>query len=296
MTAPIPAIEPDLVTVVMPARNEREWIGEQLTALGRQSYPGDWELVVVDDGSTDGTADVVRELIDELPRVRIVSPRVRGLNAARNRGAEVADGALLAYCDADDVVSVGWLQALVEAAPEAHIVGGPLEHLLLNPGAMLRHWVPQQVPSALSQHSKFLEFAPGGNCAIWTVVARELGWNEIFRFGGSDLDFCWRAKLSGYTLGFAPQAVVHRRFPDDPISLARTHFRYGSAEPMLYRHFRESGMSRTSRADVVAAWRRLLGELPGAVRGSEVRGDWLRRFGLRAGRVAGSLRHRTLYL
>ncbi len=291
-----PTGAPRLITVVIPARDEEDLIGEQLDALAAQVYEGRWEVVVVDDGSRDGTRRVASGRSGSLPDLRIVDGGGRGLSAARNLGVREAGGDLVAFCDADDVVVSGWLAALAAAAPGSHIVGGPLEHLRLNQSELLRGWVPQEVPDALHRHSHFLEFAPGGNCAIWTAVAERIGWDESLRFGGTDLDFCWRAALDGYEFELAPGALIHRRFPDRPLELLLTFFRYGASEPLLYRRFRSQGMRRTSREEVTTAWRRLLGQVPELRSSPQIRGDWLRKLGLRLGRIAGSLRHRVVYL
>src|SRR4051794_16576472 len=106
---------PRLLTVVLPVRDAEAYLAEQLAALGRQTYTGEWEVVVVDNGCTDGTLAVVDAWRARLPDVRVVAAPRRGLNRARNAGAAAARGELLAFCDADDVVCDGWLTALVDA-------------------------------------------------------------------------------------------------------------------------------------------------------------------------------------
>ncbi|MYR59535.1 glycosyltransferase, partial [Streptomyces sp. SID625] len=78
--------------------------------LGRQTYQGPWEVVVVDNGSVDGTPEVARAARAVLPALRIVDARDRaGESYARNRGIAEARGDLVAFCDADDVAAEGWL-------------------------------------------------------------------------------------------------------------------------------------------------------------------------------------------
>jgi glycosyltransferase involved in cell wall biosynthesis len=88
-----------LVTVVMPAYNAEAWIGEAVDSVLAQTMP-DWELIVVDDGSTDGTAGAVRQYADR--RIRLVSQPNRGPSAARNRGIALARGRYVSLLDADD--------------------------------------------------------------------------------------------------------------------------------------------------------------------------------------------------
>src|SRR4051812_28957961 len=97
---------PDLVSVVIPARNAARLLPLQLAALAKQTYAGTWEVVVADHRSADGTARVASEWAARLPCLRVVSVGRRGgANVARNEGARAARGEVLAFCDADDVAS-----------------------------------------------------------------------------------------------------------------------------------------------------------------------------------------------
>lgn len=287
---------PELVSVVMPARDEETHIGAQLEALAKQTYTGPWELVVVDNGSTDGTVSVVERWAAKLPASTVVDASARrGLSYAKNMGIAWARGDLLAFCDADDVVSPGWLAALVEGAADADVVGGPFEYETLN-DPLRRAWRPEKEWTALEVGFGFLPYAPGGNCAIWAPVALELGWNEAFAFGGDDQDFSWRVQLAGYRMAFAPGAVVQLRFRRGLGGLARQWYSYGKAGPLLYRTFRGVGMPRSDVGETYRVWRWLAKRSPGLVRSGARRGNWIRVASLRAGRVVGSVKCRTLFL
>lgn len=290
-----PAAPPQLVTVVIPARDEEALIEHQLEALAQQDHTGDWEVVVVDDGSRDRTGKVAQTHRHALPDLRVIrTDRDRyGLNAARNLGAEHARGDLVAFCDADDVVSTGWLGALVRAAPGSHIVGGPLDHKLLNGHPLVSSWQPA-VNEALDVQGGFLEYAPGGNCAIWRDVALAVRWDEGLRFAGSDLDFNWRAQLLGYEVGFAPGALVHRRVASSSMALAHRWFQYGKIWPLLYRRYRDHGMPAPDRAEVVRTWKWLLTNAP-ITRDAGHAGDWMRRAAFRFGCLVGSVRYGAVY-
>src|SRR5205807_9629623 len=122
-----------VASVILCVRNGASTIGDQLAALARQTCPDPWEVVVVDNGSSDGTAGVVQQWRDRLPGLRIVSANQGvGLAYARNVGSHAASGRILAFCDADDVADPGWLAGLIAGAGEADIVGGRLDLELLN--------------------------------------------------------------------------------------------------------------------------------------------------------------------
>jgi glycosyltransferase involved in cell wall biosynthesis len=89
----------ELVSTIMPVFNGEAYIAEAIGSVIAQSYPH-WELIVVDDGSTDGSARVVERFHD--PRIRTVHQPNQGLAGARNTGIRVAQGAYLAFLDADD--------------------------------------------------------------------------------------------------------------------------------------------------------------------------------------------------
>ncbi|RYH01458.1 glycosyltransferase family 2 protein [Salipiger sp. IMCC34102] len=99
------------VTLVVPAYNTARTLEDTLSALLAQTFR-DFEIVVVDDGSTDSTASVVRSLQRD-PRLRLVQQRNRGLAGARNTGIAEAKGALIGFCDADDLWEPWKLQAHV---------------------------------------------------------------------------------------------------------------------------------------------------------------------------------------
>jgi glycosyltransferase involved in cell wall biosynthesis len=277
-------------------RNCAAYVGDQMAALAAQTYDGAWELVVVDNGCSDGSMDVVEAYRDRLALLRVVdASRRRGLNYARNVGVDAARGDFLAFCDADDAAAPGWLAGMATGAARADIVGGELELEELNNPVVGREWERAEPLRALPTGG-FVPFAPGGNCGIWTDVAREIGWDEAFAYGGSDVEFGWRAQLAGFSATFVPEAVMCLRFRDSLPALMRQHFRYGLSEPHLYRRFGPHGMSRSDAREAVESWRWLASNVSRLRAGEGKRGHWLRVAALRTGRVCGSLRWRVLYL
>lgn len=285
------------VSIIVPARNAASTIDEQLAALARQVADRPTEVVVVDNGSTDGTAARARGWADRIPALVVLSiPQPLGASGARNAGAQEAGGELLVFCDADDVAAPGWLAALVDAAPRCDMIGGPVDVRSLNSGtsgfARDLHLQP-----TLTRALGFLPFLLSGNLAVWARVFNDLGgWNERYR-NGEDVELSWRAQLRGYQLGWAPDAVMQYRIPEDDSSISRKVYRFGRAESQLYRDFGPHGMPRSNLRIAARQWGWGVARLPLLLQpSSPYRPVFARKIGYRAGRLVGSARHRVLYL
>lgn len=284
-------------SVVIPARNAARYLPEQLASLANQTYTGRWEVVVADNGSTDRTVEVARAWSARLPRLRITMAAPRGANAARNAGAAEAEGDVVAFCDADDRASPGWLEALVSATGHAEIATGRLEYELLN-DAHVRTWrsPPAVDADGLHRGMDFLPYAPSGNLAVRASVFRKMGgFPTSYRGGCDEVSFCWRAQLAGYHIAVAPEAVVHYRYRDRRRDLMRQFAGIGFMQPRLFREFRSAGMPRRTAAKALREWRAVTKGIavphPAATREA-----WIASAALLAGRLAGSVQQRVLYL
>lgn len=99
-----------MVTVVIPCRNGEKWVKRCIESLLQQTYE-DIEIIVVDDGSADNTAEVVKSIQDD--RVRMIWQSNAGVSSARNRGIEEAKGEWIVFVDSDDYVEKTYLQSLL---------------------------------------------------------------------------------------------------------------------------------------------------------------------------------------
>ncbi|MGE7436338.1 glycosyltransferase [Kitasatospora sp. NPDC001175] len=285
------------VSVVIPARNAAATIASQLAALWRQTYPGPWEVVVVDNGSHDGTGEVLRSWQLRMPQLKVVSaPASGGANHARNIGCRHARGELVLCCDADDLVAPDWMTAMVETLRTSPAVGGSMERRMLNGSVALAARPPRGADRLLDTFG-FLPYPLGANCGFHKELWRRLGgFDESYRYGSDDVEFFWRAQLAGYRLDFAPDAVVHYRLRAEPRAIVHQQYRYGRSHAKLYRDFGPHGMPRSRPAEAARAWWGLLLHARDLAASPESRGAWLAVLALRAGRIAGTLRHRRRYL
>ena len=284
---------PRCISVIVPVRNGGALIEQQLAALAAQRYDGEWEVLVVDNGSTDGTPERAQRWASKLPRLRVIDASERaGSSFARNRGAQEASGDFLAFCDADDVVVPEWLASLAAAATSFDAVTGPQDASVVNPPAVQAWRTPRAegLPRA-----GFLPYAPSCNLGAWaTVWERTGGFNEEYP-QAHDVEWSWRAQLASFTLGYAPEAVVHYRYRTSARSVARQAYASGLDAARLFRDYRAHGMGRAGARKVLRTWVWTVFRLPYALSATK-RGIWLRRAGEAAGRIAGSVRFHVLFL
>jgi glycosyltransferase involved in cell wall biosynthesis len=291
-----PRQSPRLISVLIPLLNSAKTLPHQLEALRAQDYAGAWEVVIVDNGSTDASVEIAERRVKQFPRGRVVrAVDRRSAGHARNAGASHASGDFLAFTDADDVARPGWLTALAEGARLGDLVAGGVDVNGLN-DERSRSWhaIP---PRERALHGfRFLPFASGTNTGVWADVFERLGGFDEDAMAGEDIEFSWRAQLASYRVVWAPSAVVHYRLRSRVGSLARQHYGYGTSGPSLYRRFRGSGMPRPRLAETLRRWAWLLCTWPAALWSERVRGRWALEAALACGRISGSLRNRVLFI
>lgn len=294
MTDPSPTL-PD-VTVVLCLRDAAPTMQRQLDALAAQDYEPGWELIVVDNGSTDDTPRIAAAMRNRLPGLRIVDASDRvGLAHARNVGCRAARGDILLFCDGDDEVARGWISAMVRASRTADVLGGLLDRTRLTEPKWLTP--ERRRTQSLQPWPGFLAFPSGANCAIRASVFHALGgFDESYVRGTEDTHLFWRAQLAGYTARFVPDAVVHYRERRRLRDVARQHYGYGVQQPHLFRDFRREGMPPSRWKHGVRTWLHLVLYAPRYWRSTATRREWVRVAARHTGRIVGSVRWRVLYL
>lgn len=276
------------ISVVVAVLNGMPWIEHQLEALSTQDVPCDWEVIVADNGSQDATAACVRAWTERDPRFRLVDASARsGAGAARNIGVQAARGHNLAFCDADDVVQPGWLAGLVATLAEADVVAGVFDFGSLN-GRPPSNPIP-----AGTRQMGFLPFALGANLAVSRDAFETVGGFCETIPPSEDTDLSWRLQLAGYQFAVSSAAAVAKRDHAAGMPSLRAAWHYGLCAPLLFRQYRRRGMKRDLRL-AVKTWVWLVVASPGLFAGS-VRRRWVRSFGERAGRLAGSVRYRAFF-
>ena len=187
------------VSVVVPARNAAPTLRRQLDALDRQTFEREFLVVVVDNGSADGTDEVATAYRPEHYRLRVVrEPRV-GINIARNTGVATAPDGMVFLCDADDEVAEDWLATMASALRPGTWVGGVLDYARLNSPRTRRVW-NAPVRSVHRPTDPYVDDTKGCNCGFTRAMWAELGGfdERLSGTGGDENEMFMRAYHAGY--------------------------------------------------------------------------------------------------
>ncbi|HEY1741042.1 MAG TPA: glycosyltransferase family A protein [Acidimicrobiia bacterium] len=289
-------MNPGDLSVVVPCHNVGSTLAEQLDALLAQDCGGafEFEVVLVENRSTDDTLAVARTYAARDSRVRVVTADARGgASYARNTGIRAAGAQMVVLCDGDDIVRPGWLAAMANGLAEHPVVTGPVNADLLNPAWLVRTRgaLPMDAPRKLLGR---IPIAPSGNIAMRRDVWEKVGGYDEDIDVGEDQEFCIRLWEQHIPIHFAPGAEIAYRYRTDARSLFRQGRFYGRGRPLVYRRAAAAGV----RAPRFAGWRSwllLVAWLP-RLRSVEGRASWCWLAGVRLGQLEGSLRQRSLYL
>jgi len=224
------------ISVVVCSYNGAKTIRECFEGLLRVDYPN-YEVIVVNDGSSDRTAAITQEY-----GFRLISGANRGLSSARNTGLEAAMGDIVAYIDDDAYPDPHWLTYLADSFRSTSHVGvggpniapcgdGPIAECVANaPGG----------PVHVLLSDREAEHIPGCNMAFRKTALEAIGgFDPQFRTAGDDVDVCWRLQEKGGTLGFHPAAVVWHHRRNSIGAYWKQQRGYGRAEALLERKWPE---------------------------------------------------------
>ncbi|QBJ97855.1 glycosyltransferase [Rhodococcus sp. ABRD24] len=291
---------PTLVSVIIAAHHALDLIDVQLTALAAQDYAGAFEVIVSDNAANDGLeSHILRHPLRADLRLRYVdSSDRRGPAHARNTGVSIAGGDLLAFCDHDDRVHPSWLTEMVRVATRHDAVGGAIETVSIN-SPEVAAWRPIPDPTKLCEVPGYFPIAYGCTLAVWSDVFQSIGgYNENFDAGGEDKDISWRIQREGFTLGYAPDAVVAYRLRGTYRGLWSQMRSYGQSDAKLYAEHRRYGLPRPTvlvQLNLIAGIVLLNPLVPKRIRRIPV-GHWVMHVAALWGRIRGSVQYRVFYI
>lgn len=229
------------VSVIVPAYNAQDTIFGVIGKILSQPYEGEWELIIVDDGSTDRTP----EKVQAHSRARYIRQDNAGPASARNRGASAARGEILLFTDSDCYPCAAWIKRMVSGftSEKIGVVSGSYD--IANPGAPLSRAIHAEI---LYRHRHLMPEFPrvfgSYNFAVRRdVFERAGGFNENYRHAsGEDNDLSYKILSAGYRIRFLQDALVAHVHQEDIRKYLKEQFRHGFWRMKIYAdHPRMSG-------------------------------------------------------
>ncbi len=223
---------PPRISVVICAYNAERTMDACLASLRQLRYPN-FEVIIVNDGSTDRTL----EISQRYPEMKLISQENKGLSVARNVGMENADGDIIAYTDSDCVVDPDWLTYLAYRFVHSGFVavGGP--NLPPPEDSVVASCVAAAPggPTHVLVDDEVAEHIPGCNMAFTKAALLEVGgFDPLHRAAGDDVDLCWKLQNNGHAIGFSPAAMVWHFRRNTVKAYLKQQMGYGHAEAQLY--------------------------------------------------------------
>jgi len=239
-----------MISIIIPVKNEGAYILNTVRGILQSPNVSPYEIIVIDDNSTDGCCDPLRPYADS---GQITLHRTSGLGLARakNRGAEQAQGEILLFCDGHLIVPDNWIDQVIAPIQEQLVDA-------VSPG-IAPHNVPRQVGYGqtwtpelkvewlhLPQGVTPVPILPGGCMAVRSSVFRQVqGFDSGFQvWGYEDQEFSLNLWLQGYILAVNPQVTVLHVFRQTfPYLVSSDHVNYNLLR-MAYTHFNYSRIQK----------------------------------------------------
>jgi cellulose synthase/poly-beta-1,6-N-acetylglucosamine synthase-like glycosyltransferase len=291
-------------SIIIPALNEEKRLAHSLPMISSQLETND-ELIVVDNGSTDHTAQVAT-----LHGVKVIRETVRNRSRARNVGLEHSRGQFAVFLDGDCCPEKNWLVSLLApfADPSIGCVAGEIR--ILNNSTDLQAYLSDKGYLSQAENFKhpFLPYAGGANLAFRRSVLDAIGVFDEQLFSGHDADLCWRMQLqTGQRIVLVPSAAVSHSQNPSWRALFNQKRRHAHGAVLLYKKYRTHRLSeRRPLKQVYWEYRSIL-KRTGAVAWGLLKKDsespkalmehyqLLLEIAEKFGRIEGSLRHCIWY-
>ena len=222
------------VAVIIACRNGVETLRDTLEGLLGQSLGDRWEVVLADNGSTDGSAPLFGAFAAAHPeiRMRVLDCSERpGQPFALNKAVRSSAATRFVLCDADDVMAPGYLAALAGALERHDLVGAGVEFGRLNRGWVYDYKVGRGAPEfrqvPVATHPPYLPWLGSSSMGFTRRLFDAAGgFDESYPIG-FDAEFSFAAQRAGFEIAFLPHATMHYRFRTDHRAIRRQWYGYG---------------------------------------------------------------------
>ncbi|MBS7250234.1 MAG: glycosyltransferase [Candidatus Freyarchaeota archaeon] len=211
------------MSVVILTFNRREHVVDTVESTLRQMFDGDYEVIVVDNWSEDGSYEELKSRFSRISNFRIVRPTQKiGIAAARNYGLQIAKGDIVAFIDDDCIANRSWLKEINSIFKDSSVgcVGGKIKLVMV--GAKKPLWLGRDVYGILGvtnwgEKVRDIYFPIGGNLAIRRDLAQKIGGfkEQLGPCGvkvfGEEISISNRVRNSGFRVVYAPKAEVFHK-------------------------------------------------------------------------------------
>lgn len=286
------------VSVIIPCYNGGEALRMQLNALAAQQCPEAWEVVLVNNRSTDNSVDIAKQFMDHIPDLRIIEALDKqGQPYALNVGINAARGDKILLCDADDMVGKGWLQAMVTAFENNDIVAARFDIRKLNAPEVIntRGSHPQETGLVNYDYPPYYPHVGGGSLGFKRCFYDAANGFDAAFPALHDTDFCWKVQHMGKKIHFVKDAVVHVRYRETLRENYQQAKYYGEYNVKLYKKYKQFDIPQINWKKGIRSWlglfklRRIL-----ALRSANKRGNYFWQLGWQLGRLKGCIKYRVL--
>ena len=240
------------VSVVVVCYNESKNIKECIGSIMSQDYPSDkYELLLVDNGSTDGTYDIIKGLSKQYGNIRVVINPIRSISRSRNVGLRESYGDLIAFTDADCVVPANWLKTLVDgflkykkndpslcAAGGSNIPPKNRSRFYDTLGIFLDTFLGSggSVQGRIYGEDRYLSHLPTVNVIYDKKIVSSIGgFDESLGSISEDQDLSTRLTKNGYRLVYLAGSFVWHKLRGNPLAWAKNMFTYGKGRVWYFK-------------------------------------------------------------
>jgi len=221
-----------LISVIMAARNEEEYIGKSLESLLNQTYPN-IEIIVINDGSTDRTEEIVKEYIKKYKNIRLINiehEREWGCIVPRIIGIENAKEGILFVVDADAYYDKDYVEKCIKYLEEPNVAGAVGRIRVWDPKTWFSKCRDFHYRGRWNDIENIKKEIKEGKIAPWifkkSVYYEVGGYNPSLSYG-EDRDFAIRLLKAGYEIVFVPETEWYHKWEEIPSKVIKTHFRIG---------------------------------------------------------------------
>lgn len=283
------------LSVVLACYNEEDTLADQLEGLAAQRWHKPWEVLFVDNCSTDGSYAIAESYRRRVPNLRLIKAHEKqGKSFALNKGIRLAHSDAIAIVDADDQVAPGWLPAIGKALERHELVATRTDVETLNTSANRQTRGDLQDAGLLQiDYPPYLPHASGGTVGVRRSLHERIGGFDETLHCLEDTDYLWRAQLAGARLRFVPDAVMRVRFRQELVDIYRQRKTYAEYNVLLSKRYSQYGDPMPDPwLTYFNGWKQLLRSMR-KLRRRPSRAAWVGRFGWMVGRTLGVLKYRV---